>query len=599
MAAQLVSQDELARVLPLLRTSAKPFKDVASSFRSKFDRGDLFRVGATLCVLLEDDLLTRPERLVAFYLLHEAFHQDAPSRLNGAGGGAGSSAGGADSGGSSSSATSEKTIIGANNPFTPFFVRGVERDDVDMGERLFVGKLLMSANGIHREIGKQTAASIVAGYGAIDGDGVGARSPSSSTPSSVEGAGTANSLVSAEELARVRKVYESEAPPVPANRAAGVRPVVFDRREPSVGIVAGTVPAAAGAKRPRGASPALKWASSLTAEQILAHERPLLPRRQGKNYYDFDNGAAGEGDGEAEGSAASANGRRGIEKKNRAKPSNLCLQSFEPQFVRLPPPILPIHASEMIWLNPGGNLNLMWDRTLCRSPSKSATLRELMSKAFKGPLTPDEQKHMLALLEPDRQHLSVGKAVASSVIIFGSGLSPKRLPDLVENNPMIAIKCLLNLMKTKWPKDGTEAAVGTGGSGGSGGSGAGSASDEGGPSSVQSAQVGKLLSALVNMDMSLHSMEVVNRLTTAVELPTEFIHLYISNCISSCEDIKDKYMRNRLVRLVCVFLQSLIRNKIIDVKDLFIEVQAFCIEFSSIREAACLFRLLKMVGESS
>ena len=186
-------------------------------------------------------------------------------------------------------------------------------------------------------------------------------------------------------------------------------------------------------------------------------------------------------------------------------------------------------------------------------------IRRLIRKSFTAPLFPEEQRRVMSVLEwqanggnnnlmadkkrpaPTQTAEKAQSQKKTRALIRSCGFQPQILPGLVDNNPMVAIECLLHLMTSKSSNDG----------------------------GLTERERNEHLSALVTMEMSLHSMEVVNRLATepgANLLPAEFIHLYISNCIASCENIQDRYAQNRLVRLVCVFLQSLIRNRIVNAK---------------------------------
>ncbi|CAD7699456.1 unnamed protein product [Ostreobium quekettii] len=218
---------------------------------------------------------------------------------------------------------------------------------------------------------------------------------------------------------------------------------------------------------------------------------------------------------------------------------------FEPTFVRPQPPLMAPIDSEIQWIEPWPSQGLVWDGSAGADSSGLRVVSDLIQRALEGPLLPWQQKQVLQELMNEPK------------LAYCCGLTPESLPQLVENTPAIAYEILLRLMNSNL--------------------------------------IGDYLQVLVKMSMSLHSMEVVNRLTTAVNIPEEFVHCYISNCIASCNQVEDRYMQSRLVRLVCVFLQSLIKNRIINVQDLVHELQAFCIDFSRIREAASLFRLLKQM----
>ena len=168
-----------------------------------------------------------------------------------------------------------------------------------------------------------------------------------------------------------------------------------------------------------------------------------------------------------------------------------------------------------------------------------------------------------------------GKVVEQRALrlILESGLTPQNLSRIVEKNPIVAIECLILILTSTEVNDITN-------------------------------KKNEFLSSLAGMDMSIHSMEVVNRLATYSArigggggvaasaqgkkgqqrkqqqndkggdnitseplLHSEYIHLYISTCISSCESMSyDRHLQNKSVRLLCVFLQSLIRNGIVDVE---------------------------------
>ena len=59
--------------------------------------------------------------------------------------------------------------------------------------------------------------------------------------------------------------------------------------------------------------------------------------------------------------------------------------------------------------------------------------------------------------------------------------------------------------------------------------------------------------------------------------------------------LRSSQRHNASARLTCMFLQVLLRERHVVVADLPAEVESFCVEFMSVKEAADLFRLVKQL----
>ncbi|KAL5039847.1 hypothetical protein RTP6_006953 [Batrachochytrium dendrobatidis] len=102
------------------------------------------------------------------------------------------------------------------------------------------------------------------------------------------------------------------------------------------------------------------------------------------------------------------------------------------------------------------------------------------------------------------------------------------------------------------------------------------------------------LDALVEISTTMHVMEVVNRVASknTATLPKDFLHMHLSKCMNACDTIRDKYMQDRQVRLVCGFVQSLVKNQSISIQDYRVDLQTFCLSYSRVKEAVDLYRLV-------
>jgi hypothetical protein len=361
-------------------------------------------------------------------------------------------------------------------------------------------------------------------------------------------------------------------------------------------------------------------------------------------------------------------------------------------WLRPAPVPLPPMPGELVWLYPplpqegGRSSGFLWDAAMGteaeeeeeeeeeeaeeRPPSlRMSDARALVARALRGPLPPGQQQRVLdAVFRPAARPADAPPR--SSLLGIDPRPASRHLPLLVEHAPALAYGLLVG-----------------GGGGGGGGEGAARAPAEGlamGPRGLAFLEAALLQQLHAGGVVTLASLELAHRLASAHVLPRNLLRTYVAGCLESCEQglggggggdgaragVGEEGggggvgggggdpgggASERLVRLVCVFLTSLVKSGALfddggredddydddddeeeeeeeqgveverggsveslrrrgqqrwrrgdgdgyeeddgpDGDPLLHQLRAFCVSFSRVREAAALFQLLQSGG---
>uniref|UniRef100_A0A5S6R4G7 CCR4-NOT transcription complex subunit 11 n=1 Tax=Trichuris muris TaxID=70415 RepID=A0A5S6R4G7_TRIMR len=113
---------------------------------------------------------------------------------------------------------------------------------------------------------------------------------------------------------------------------------------------------------------------------------------------------------------------------------------------------------------------------------------------------------------------------------------------------------------------------------------------------VSAGQAKRYFQRVLDMDLSLNVLDVVNRVTTAIYMPIDFLYDFLYKCYShyAGKPSSNGSPHKRMITLIISFTESLFERRLIDVIGIRYEALHFCLLHINLSQAVGLYRQLKI-----